>query len=411
MHNCHLVNHKDEGGYRDLIAELRTVNPRMRVIGLTATPYRLGHGYITDAPAIFDALIMPPSAGVKSLIASGFLARLDSKATKMHLDVTGVHKRGGDYIESELQAAVDTDTQNRALVDETILRARDRKAWLFFCSGVVHATHIKELLVEKGIPAEVVTGETPSEERRRIIEGFKAGTIRALTNANVLTTGFDHPDIDLLVFARPTESPGLYVQMAGRGMRLKSHTDHCLVLDFAGLVERHGPVTAVLPPDRKGDGDGVAPSKTCPECDEIVHLSAVCCPACGYVWPEKPKDLKLRDADIMGDNAEALTREVTAWKWTVQTSKSSGLEMIVVSYYGGMAEMPIKEYLCVFHPGFAGEKGRRLAAELARKAEVSDLSDLENLSRGRHPNRIKYVMDGKFTRVVDREREDDEVPF
>lgn len=227
---CHLVSHKDEGGYRKLIGNLQAINPNLRVIGLTATPYRLGHGLITDKPALFDDLL--ESVTIEELIYKGFLAPLRSKITGIKFDLTGVHKRGGEFIESELQAAVDTDDKNQAVVDKVISLAGTRKAWLFFCAGVKHAQHIASVLQSRGIAAECVTGETPKKERERMLADFKAGRVQALTNANVLTTGFDYPDIDLIAMLRPTMSPALYVQMAGRGMRPKSHTDHCLVLSL-----------------------------------------------------------------------------------------------------------------------------------------------------------------------------------
>jgi DNA repair protein RadD len=242
---CHLVSHNDEGGYRAFMAELQAINPALRVIGLTATPYRLGHGLITDAPAIFADLIEPVS--IEELVFRGYLSKLRSKVTGARLDVSKVKKRGGEYIEADLQRAVDTDDQNHAVVREVIARAEDRKAWLFFCTGVQHAQHVSYVLQKHGIFAACVTGDTPKAERAAILADFKAGKLRALTNANVLTTGFDYPDIDLIAMLRPTMSPSLYVQMAGRGMRPKSHTDHCLVLDFAGVVETHGPITAVQP--------------------------------------------------------------------------------------------------------------------------------------------------------------------
>ena len=209
---CHLVNHKDEGGYRKLLGELKTINPHLRVIGLTATPYRLGHGLITDKPALFDDLLEPVS--IEELVFKGYLATLRSKVTKAKLDVSGVKKRGGEFIESELQAAVDTDDKNQAVVHEVMALAGERKAWLFFCAGVKHAEHVAEVLRQHGVTAECVTGETPKKERERMLADFKAGRVRALTNANVLTTGFDYPDIDLVVMLRPTMSASLYVQMA-----------------------------------------------------------------------------------------------------------------------------------------------------------------------------------------------------
>src|SRR5690606_8310591 len=143
---------------------------------------------------------------------------------------------------------------------------------------------------------------------------------QALTNADVLTTGFDAPNTDLIAFLRPTMSAALYVQMAGRGMRLKEHTDHCLVLDFAGNVETHGPITGVVPPSAPGEGTGEAPAKVCPECDELVHTSVMDCPECGYHWETKPKEMKLSNADIMGIQATEML--VTDWMWSRHVSRS-----------------------------------------------------------------------------------------
>lgn len=405
---CHLVSHKEEGGYRTLINDLLKINPAMRVIGLSATPYRLGHGLITDDPALFDALI--DSVSIEELIYKGYLAPLRSKVTKKKLSTDGVHKRGGEYIESELQAAVDNDDNNSAVVDEVIKLADDRKAWLFFCAGVDHAQHVKEILNQRGVVAECVTGATPKAERKRILDDYKAGKIRALTNCDVLTTGFDYPDIDLIAMLRPTMSPSLYVQMAGRGLRPKSHTDHCLVLDFAGVVETHGPITNVKPPKKGGSGDGEAPIKICDACHEIVHISAEVCPNCGTAFPEREKPaLQLRDVDIMG--VRGTDMKVSSWSWQKAISKTNGREMICITYYGGLSDKPIKEFLCLLHDGFAGTKARQLLAQLARKSEVvlpndSDIHALCNLmNNAKYPTEVEYKQDGKYYRVMDRRYE------
>lgn len=401
---CHLVGHKDEGGYRSLLAELSVTNPRLRVIGLTATPYRLGHGLITDKPAIFDALITPVS--IEELIHLGHLAPLRSKLTKERLDTSGVHKRGGEFIESELQAAVDTDTHNQNVVDEVIAKAGDRKAWLFFCAGVEHAEHIKQKLLQSGITAECIIGETPKLQREHILTEFKRGNIRALTNANVLTTGFDYPDIDLIAMLRPTMSPGLYVQMAGRGMRPKSHADHCMVLDFAGVVETHGPITAVKPPTKKGEKAGEAPMKVCENCNELVALSVRICPACGEAFPEpeRPK-LHLRDDDIMGIHGTEM--EVRAWEWRKHISRASGNEMLSVTYYGALSDAPVTEYFPVLNDGYAGQKALRTLSGIASWAKVhlpdAALEDVAKaLTNGVQPESIEYSKDGQFHRVIKR---------
>jgi len=402
---CHLVSHKDEGGYRTFISHLKAINPNMRVVGLTATPYRLGHGLITNGSALFHDLIEPVT--IEELIHKGHLSTLKSKHTKASFDTSKVHKRGGEFIESELQAAVDTDQNNLAVVQEVIARAGDRKAWLFFCAGVDHAQNVADVLNAHGIIADCVTGATPKAQREQILADFKAGKIRALTNANVLTTGFDYPDIDLIAMLRPTMSASLYVQMAGRGMRVKSHTDHCFVLDFARVVQTHGPITAINPGKPKGEGTGEAPVKACDACDELVHISAKVCPNCGEPFPVPvPQALKLHQDDIMGLEGTDMT--VTAWKWRKHTSSASGKDMLAVTYYGALSDPSVVEYLTVLHEGYAGAKAMRLLTKIADHAGVSfagakSLDDwADRLNVGACPSEIEYRKDGKFYRVMRR---------
>jgi DNA repair protein RadD len=237
---------------------------------------------------------------------------------------------------------------------------------------------------------------------------FKAGTIRALTNANVLTTGFDAPSIDLIAMLRPTMSPGLYVQMAGRGLRIADGKTDCLVLDFAGVVEQHGPITAVRPPPKKGDRVGEAPVKVCDNCQEICHLSVRECPACGTPFPEPVRPtLKLSHLDIMG--VEGTDLDVTAWTWRKHLSRASGKEMLSLTYYGGLSDLPVTEYLAVTHDGYAGEKSRRLLSDIAYKAKVAldyratDLHDMaQQLTEGQPPSHIEFKREGKFFTVLKR---------
>ena len=405
---CHLVSHKDEGGYRTLIKELIEINPMLRVIGLSATPYRLGHGLITDKPALFDALIRP--VDIEELIYKKYLVRLNSKVTDKQLSTEGVHKRGGEYIESELQAAMDNDANNYAVVDEVIARAGDRKAWLFFCAGVEHAYHVRDVLLKRNIVAECITGNTSKTERKRILDEYKAGKIKALTNCDVLTTGFDYPDIDLIAMLRPTLSASLYVQMAGRGLRPKSHTDHCLVLDFAGVVRTHGPITNVNIEDKSkkhGEGSGEAPVKMCEHCHEIVHISVPVCPGCGNEFPKEEKEpLKLRNDDIMGEGGTEF--DVNYWEWSKHVSKTSGIDMLKVTYYGGLSDKPVTEYLCVKHDGWAGQKALQLLVILAKKSGAylmphSTLQDIcDAMNESNCPQAIEFKQDGKYARVIDR---------
>ncbi len=405
---AHLISHNTDTSYRKLIDALKIINPALRVIGLTATPYRLGHGMLTDDEGIFHDLIEPTS--IEALVEDKYLAPLRSKLTGTQLSVKGVHRRGGEFIEKELQAAVNKSHTNAEVVREVIKLAGDRKAWLFFCAGVDHAHAIKDMLVDSGIPADCITGETPKIERERMIADFKSGRLRALTNANVLTTGFDYPDIDLIAMIRPTMSAGLYVQMAGRGMRIKSHTDHCLVLDFAGVVQMHGPITNVQPPNKAGKGTGEAPVKTCPECDSLIAPAVKVCPDCGYEFPEpKEKKYRLSDVDIMGKAGNDLV--VESWNWSKHLSRASGKEMVKVKYYSNILSDPvISEYFPLTHFGYAGTKAAMKLAEIAseskvdiKKLKTSSLDEICSImNQGKAPHEILYKKEGKYYRVLKR---------
>lgn len=402
---CHLISHKNEGSYRLLIDQLKLINPDLRVVGLTASPYRLGHGLITNGSALFDGLIEPVT--IEELIKGEYLAPLSSKATTKKIDVSGVGKRGGEYIESELQGKVNTYDNNITVVSETIQIAKNnnRKSWLFFCTGIDHAETIHAILLDSGVSAACITSKTSRHDRESIIDQFKSGEIQALTNANVLTTGFDHPPLDLIIFLRPTLSPVLYVQMGGRGMRTAPGKDNCLVLDFAGNVARHGPITCVEPPRKKGIKPGQAPTKVCPQCSEIVHAALRTCP-CGFKFPEPEKDpYNLSDEDIMGG---ARPVDITAWKWFEYKSKRSGKYMLRVSYYPGLYKTPIVEYFAVTHDGYAGQKAISSLMKIAQNAGVSldETTTLfavaREMSHGKPPKGIVYKLDGKYKRIIRR---------
>lgn len=404
---AHSINHSQTGGYRTLIADLTAINPALRVIGLTATPYRLGHGMIHEGDdVLFNALIEPVS--IEELVHRGFLTKLRSKHTSLTLSTDGVKKSGGEFIASHLEAAVDTYDNNARAVAEIIQRGQDRKAWLVFCAGVSHAEHIKALMLQHGITCETVTGETPKAERQRILNEYQNGRIRCLTNVNVLSTGFDYPGIDLLAFLRPTLSPGLYIQMAGRGLRIAEGKQDCLVLDFAGNVAKHGPITAVEPPRKGRKGEGEAPTKCCPNCEEIVSAQTRICPQCGHEWEiaeKQDKPLILSNEDILGIEAQEMA--VTSWQWRKHTSRTSGKNMLSCTFYGGLSDPAVTCYHVIEHEGYAGEKARREVATIAHKAgatlpddNMAEMARLLNLSKC--PSMIKFKRSGKFFDVKDR---------
>ena len=241
-----------------------------------------------------------------------------------------------------------------------------------------------------GINTACITGSTDKNTRENTLEGFKNGSIRALTNVNVLTTGFDHPGVDLIVMLRPTCSPGLYMQMVGRGLRIAPDKENCLILDFAGNIERHGPIHNVTPPSRRKKGQGVPPMKACPECMEAVLLQTMVCPVCGYEWPvkEKKKDEKiftLGEADINGSDTDNGDRWVSikTWKWIKARSKA-GNPMYIITYYpNNMAVRPFREYL--------------LYGESATTKHTKRLMDCSGMGV---PSKVLVNLTGKYASIL-----------
>ena len=410
---AHLIGHNQTGTYRKVIEAFKERNPKLTVIGFTATPYRLGHGMITTPPAIFNEPIIK-TASIKELQDEGYLAKLRSKMTSFKLKADGVGIRQGDYIEKELAEKLDTPMQNEEVVKEVLKIAEGRKHILFFCCGVYHAIHVCETIQNLGETAEFLVGSDSKDRREEKIEKFKKGEVRCMTNVNVLSTGFDFPDIDCMVFMRPTISPGLYCQQAGRGLRLKSNGGDCLVLDFAGNVAKHGPITNVHPPKQgRKHGESVAPCKVCPKCDEIVHISTAVCPSCGYEWPIKDKEKEdksyvLHNDDIQGeDNSNIIICDT--WSWG-KTKSRNGNDMIRVDIYDKNPRKGyISDYFLLWNEGYAGLKAQARFMSIISKFGESGIPVTDNdMVRLLHklnticspPSIIRYEMDGKYKRIT-----------
>lgn len=358
---CHTIPKSGSGMYRRFIDDMNRLCGKVPVIGLTATPYRMDSGYLHKGDgALFTDIAY--EVFINDLLERGYLCPLTTKQVGFVIDTQGVKKRGGEFIAEDLEAVVDPVTES-ALAD-AIPRIEGRKSGIVFCVTVRHAHHVSEYLNDNGITCKVVSGETPKAERDHLLKQYKAGAIRCLANVNVLTTGFDAPATDFLIMLRPTQSPGLYVQMGGRGMRLYEGKTDCLVLDYAGNIQRHGPIDAITIKEKKGKGEGEAPVKVCPECESIVHASLRVC-ACGHEFP--PPALKIEKhaskAAILSKDYEPEWKFVSYTTYSRWPGKDGKPDTMRVDYMDDSGLFPIKiasEFVCVFHPmGWAREKAAK----------------------------------------------------
>ncbi len=355
---CHLVPKSGMGMYRRFLDSMTVINPKLRVIGLTATPYRLNSGLLVDGDdRLFTDIAF--DVGVTRLVNDGYLSPLVPKKMANEIDLAGIHTRAGEFKSDELATLFNDDDLARRALIEIMYYGIHRKSWLVFCSGVAHAHRMAEILQDQGITTATITGATPADERDKILADFKAGHIRCLTNCDVLTTGFDAPATDMLVFLRPTQSPGLYVQMCGRGMRLADGKKDCLVLDFGGNTERHGPINAIKPTGKKGKGKGGdAPTRVCPKCDTIMAVAATQCPDCGYVFQRKVKHestaSNLALLDLTPGKPKIEWHDVNAM-YLVRHKKQGKPDSVRVTYVTKTGER-FTTWVCPEHGGYAEKK-------------------------------------------------------
>lgn len=407
---AHLIPVKTMTGmYRTLLDQMENINPAIRIVGLTATPYRLDDGLLTEGKnkLFHDIAYEIP---IKLLLDRGYLCSLTTQPTSTRATLAGVKKQGGDFVISQLAQAVDQEEITKAAIAEVVELASDRKSWLIFCVTVAHAENVRDEIRSYGIPCEMVTGDTPKAERHTILTQFKRGHIKALVNVSVLTTGFDAPCIDLMVYLRPTQSLSLYVQMAGRGMRLKEGKESCLVLDFAGNIARHGPIDAINPPKKMEAGESTAaPTKECPGCGSTMHAAAKECADCGYIFPSNPKhEDKASTLAILTAESPIELEQVSEVIYS-RHQKEGKPDSLRVDYYAGFRRTH-SEWVCIEHAGIAGSEARawvhvRLSDEARRALSEYPIRKLDTLLTIAHelkkPSALKLKQSGKFKKVIE----------
>ncbi|MGL9723371.1 DEAD/DEAH box helicase [Sodalis sp. (in: enterobacteria)] len=240
---CHRLGDDDDSQYQQVIRHLREVDPGLRVLGLTATPYRLGKGWIYhfhyhgrvggDEHCFFrDCIFELP---LHYMVKHGYLVppeRFDMPVR--HYDFSRLSPNAlGDYPAVDLNGELQ---RQRRITPLIVAQIRDygaaSRGVMIFAATVEHAGEILSLLPPD--QAALVSAETPAAERDRLIDAFRAQRLRYLVNVSVLTTGFDAPHVDVIAILRPTESVSLYQQIVGRGLRLYPGKTGCLILDYAG---------------------------------------------------------------------------------------------------------------------------------------------------------------------------------
>ena len=241
---CHRVSLNDDSQYQQLFSHLRQQNPNLKVLGLTATPYRLGTGWIYQSHyhgrvgsteyASFDRCIF--DLPLRPLINKGYLAKpvlLDGLTAQY--DFSGLQPLSGmDYSEQQIESVLGKmGRATKLIVGQLCQLAASKQGVIIFAATVRHAKEVLNLLEQQGQQAALLTATTADSERDQLIAAFKAKQLKFLVNVAVLTTGFDAPHVDLIAILRPTASVSLFQQMVGRGLRSAPGKSHCLIIDYA----------------------------------------------------------------------------------------------------------------------------------------------------------------------------------
>ncbi len=269
---CHRVSTEGETQYFQVISKLQSLNPELCVLGLTATPYRLGYGWIYEhnvprklhqsrGDRFFKNCIYDLST--RYMINNGYLTppvKIDSPVASY--DFSSLKLNGAHFVQKQIEDLLKDQKRITPLIIKNIVdMSSDRHGVMIFTASVAHAKEIMQSLPP--MISALVVGETEDKERDDIIEAFKARRLKFLVNVSVLTTGFDAPHVDVIAVLRPTESASLYQQIIGRGLRLSPGKTDCLVLDYTG--QGHDIFSPDIAEDRPNEQAQIV-DVVCPQC-------------------------------------------------------------------------------------------------------------------------------------------------
>lgn len=441
---AHTISANENATYSKFIAALKAVNPYLVVIGFTATPFRMTTGLLTDG-TMFDEIVYDIGSGESFVwaVEQGYLIRPIPKYPGFQLDSDDIAVMAGEF---------DNKASSQALRDQNILeRAVDtciaigeeqgRQSWLHFCQSIEDAELVADMFTYKGYPHEAV--HSKRGDRDEVLKAQKDGGLRGVTCRDVLTTGYNHPALDLIGMLRLTRSPGLWVQMVGRGTRpawvghighnggpplydittlegrrdsiLASHKQTCLVLDFVGNTSRLGPINYPnLPTRRTKKGPPQAMVRQCPKCDTYNHISRRFCDDCGYEFPP-PERLQVNASEsaLVTSNVLDLTKQPPPRQLDVMgvnrmicahhNGKDGKPDTMRVDYFSGQRRFSV--WLGFEHPegSFPLRRAREWWAMHGGhgKAPTTILAALELVGDLQKPKFLKVWTNTKYPEVVD----------
>jgi DNA repair protein RadD len=273
---------QEGGSYSKFIEAQKTLNPKLKIVGFTATAFR-ANGVIYGHDCLFKKVTYRKT--IKELIALGFLCEPKMKGSAHSFDVSQLRVRAGEYRQEDVDALVSNADIVQDQIKDALSRMPDRKTVVWACANIEHCNLVANHLHAIGESVTTVHSKLGRPTRDANLSAFMGGSCRHMVFVTILSEGFDHPPIDCVVLMRPTRSPVLYVQTVGRGLRLWPEKTDCLVLDYGQVIKTLGPLDEPNVKGKRTSGDGEAPVKECPVCFTYVFAGVRTCPECSHEFP------------------------------------------------------------------------------------------------------------------------------
>jgi DNA repair protein RadD len=392
----HGVN-EETGRYISFIEEQTKKNPKCKIVGFTATPYR-SDGYIYGKGKLFTHPTY--ERGLKFFIDRKYLVPPICKQPDHQIDLSKLRILRGEYRQDDIDAQALNAGMARDQVIDALNRSQGRKKIVWQCSSINHAILIKDILRQEGEASETLHSKMDTPERLTAQFNFEIGAARHLTFVSIVSEGYDYPPVDCIVLMRPTRSPGIMVQTVGRGLRPSPGKEDCLVLDYAGVVATLGPLEAPAIGKKSRGGEKIEQTqKACPECRTYVSPRALKCPTCGFDWPKleatKNALTAAEDLDFLKKQSQEI--EVRDVRLSVHVSKAGSLCYKISYFPNGIFLEPLDEYFNV-DLGFSMRRFILRAVELG--FDVKDNPHETAASKiTKIPKRVEFKMDNKYPRI------------
>jgi len=357
---CDMISPSPSSSYQKIIRYLLRVNPDMKMLGVTGTPYRLDQGFIENdcikGKATFN--VCAYQSNISEMIAQGYLSKVTSLTSEIHPDIDSIKISNGEFNTKDMGVKFESIVDNAVTDAKEKFKLYDIETSVIFTSTVQNAQHVIDAWGEDNI--RLLTGETAKPEREKIIGWLKNGTgKRYVVNVGILTVGFNFPALDAIVLLRATTSTRLYVQMVGRVLRPAEDKHMAYVLDYGTNIDRLGPVDNIATP-RTPRRRGEAPKRICTECGEVNTLKAKYCKKCKAMFivsDDGNYSMRTQEQILKQKMLDSLRIIDIDYLFFVKAySTKDGTPMIKMIIYNTDGIVAHSHYLMPEHSGFAKTK-------------------------------------------------------